>query len=505
MKKKSYITTIFLLIATFIVIAIVSQYLYFRLDFTEGGQYSLSKATKDILKKLDTPLTVTAYFTEDLAPDLAKTKNNLKDLLIEYNNLSHGNVLFQFEDPSSDEEIEKNAMQDGIRPVLFNAREKDEIKQQKVFMGIVLRLGEKKEVIPFVDPKSSLEYNLSTAIKKLSIKNKPKIGFVTGHGEPPFTSYSQLMQELNVLYDVSNVDFAKPESKLDDYKVLVMAASADSIPPSDFAKLDDYLDNGGSIFLAVNHVKGDLQNLMGTVNNIGLNQWLLKKGIHINDSFIIDSECNSISVRQRTNFGIMSSAMKFPYFPIITNFADNPATKGLEQVALTFVSPIEFTGDNSFTFTPLAFTSENSGLEKAPVTFDINKKWTRNDFNKGKQTVAGMLEYKSKNGSMSKLIIVGNGDFAFNGNAQQPQKKQADNINLMANLIDYLADDTGLIDLRTKTITSRPIDQLSQGKADFLKWLNFLLPLVLVVIYGLVRAQIKRNQRIKRMTEGYVK
>lgn len=201
----------------------------------------------------------------------------------------------------------------------------------------------------------------------------------------------------------------------------------------------------------------------------------------------------------------MSSAMKFPYFPLISNFADNPATKGLEQVALTFVSPIEFTGDNSYTFTPLAFTSENSGLQKAPITFDINKKWTRNDFTKGKQTVAGMLEYKSEGGANARLIIVGNGDFAFNGSGEQAQKKQADNINLMANLIDYLADDTGLIDLRTKTITSRPIDQLSQGKADFLKWLNFLLPLVLVVIYGLVRAQIKRNQRIKRMTEGYVK
>lgn len=505
MKKKSYLTTIFLLIATFIVIAIVSQYLFFRLDFTEGGQYSLSKATKDILKKLDSPLTVTAYFTGDLAPDLAKTKNNLNDLLIEYNNLSNGNVLFQFEDPSTDEELEKNAMQDGIRPVLFNAREKDEIKQQKVYMGVILRLGDKKEVIPFVDPKSSLEYNLSTAIKKLSIKNKPKIGFVNGHGEPPYSSYPQLMQELNVLYDVSNVDFTNPDTKLDDYKVLVMAASADTIPPEDFGKLDNYLDNGGSIFLAVNHVKGDLQNLMGTVNNIGLNQWLLKKGIHIKDSFIVDSECNSISVRQRTSFGIMSSAMKFPYFPIVTNFADNPATKGLEQVALTFVSPIEFTGDNSYTFTPLAFTSDKSGLEKAPITFDINKKWNLNDFKNGKQTIAAMLNYKPKQGMDAKLIIVGNGDFAFNGSGQQPQKKQADNINLMANLIDYLADDTGLIDLRTKTITSRPIYQLSQAKADFLKWFNFLLPLILVVIYGIIRAQFKRNQRIKRMTEGYVK
>jgi len=75
----------------------------------------------------------------------------------------------------------------------------------------------------------------------------------------------------------------------------------------------------------------------------------------------------------------------------------------------------------------------------------------------------------------------------------------------MVNSIDWMSDATGLIDLRTKTITSRPLDQLSDAKKATMKWGNFLLPLILVIIYGLFRLQWRRKQRLKRMEEGYVK
>jgi ABC-type uncharacterized transport system involved in gliding motility auxiliary subunit len=107
--------------------------------------------------------------------------------------------------------------------------------------------------------------------------------------------------------------------------------------------------------------------------------------------------------------------------------------------------------------------------------------------------------------STAKIALVTNGDFAYNGTGQRPRQVSSDNVSLMANLIDWLSDDTGLIELRTKTITSRPIDQISDGKKLLLKWLNFLLPVLLVLLYGLIRMQYRKNQRLKRMQEGYVK
>ncbi|MGM0475444.1 MAG: GldG family protein, partial [Bacteroidota bacterium] len=78
-----------------------------------------------------------------------------------------------------------------------------------------------------------------------------------------------------------------------------------------------------------------------------------------------------------------------------------------------------------------------------------------------------------------------------------------DNISLLVNSIDWLSDDTGLIELRTKGVSSRPIKQLEDSTRSLLKWLNFLLPIVLVLIYGGLRYQHRKNQRVMRMEANY--
>ena len=102
------------------------------------------------------------------------------------------------------------------------------------------------------------------------------------------------------------------------------------------------------------------------------------------------------------------------------------------------------------------------------------------------------------------MVVIADGDFAINGSGQNARQQNADNVNLMVNSIDYLSDDTGLIDLRTKGVTSRPLDELEDGKKSFLKWFNFLLPILLIVIIGFIRSQQQRTLRYKRMEEGYV-
>jgi len=102
------------------------------------------------------------------------------------------------------------------------------------------------------------------------------------------------------------------------------------------------------------------------------------------------------------------------------------------------------------------------------------------------------------------MVVVGDGNFAVNGSGQQVQQVNPDNVNLMVNSIDWLADDTGLIALRTKGITNRPLEQLEDDKKAFLKYLNFLLPIVLIIIYGIIRDQRNRTRRYKRMQENFV-
>ncbi|MFA6484583.1 MAG: ABC transporter, partial [Bacteroidales bacterium] len=132
------------------------------------------------------------------------------------------------------------------------------------------------------------------------------------------------------------------------------------------------------------------------------------------------------------------------------------------------------------------------------------KQWGPADFPMKGLTVAGVLTGKIVGQSVSTIVLIGDGDFAVNGEGEGARQQSPDNISFMVNSVDFLSDDTGLIELRTKGVTNRPIKQMEDGKKAFLKYFNFLLPLLLVIIYGIFRSQYNRNLRNKRMEEGHV-
>ncbi len=503
-NKQDINTRSLLIVVALILVNFISYHYFFRIDLTADQRYSLSKATKNILKDLDQTITITAYFTEDMPPRLLKLKNEFKDLLVEYNSASDGNVLYEFVNPNEDQEKERQAMQSGVRPAIINAREKDQVTQKKVYLGAVIRMGEEKDIIPLIQKESTMEYDLSSSIKKLSVKDKPQVGYLQGHGEPPPGAIQQVQQQLNILYDVVPVDLSESNVKLKELKTIAIVAPSDTIPEDHFRLLDFYLAQGGNLFIALNRVEGNMNNATGSGLYTGLSDWLGKKGIQVEERFVVDASCGNVSVRQQQMGFTMTSAMPFPYLPIITNFADHPITKNLESVLLPFASPVNFTGDTSIAFTPIAKSSKKSGLQQPPVYFDVDKRWTDEDFNAPEQTVAAVAEGLLAGDVPSSIVIIGNGSFPVSGEGQQAQQLQPDNVSLMVNSIDWLTDETGLIDLRTKEVTSRPLDQISDSKKAFLRWLNFLLPIIIIILYGIFNYQRRRTIRKKRMEEGYV-
>lgn len=507
MKKKggkSMTTQILLMIGIVIVVNIISEQLYFRLDLTADNSYTLSKATKNILRSLEEPVTVTAYFTEDVPPQLLQARKDFKDMLIEYANIANGNIVYEFIDPNKDEESEKKAMQEGIMPNIVNVRERDQMMQKRVFLGAVLKMGNDKEIIPVIQAGTAMEYSLSSAIKKLSVIDKPLIGYVRGHGEPSMNALQQVMVSLGILYSVQEISLDNPGGDLRRFSTIAIVAPTDTIPTAHLAALEQYLAGGGNLFIAYNKVKGDFTTVSGTSIYTGLEDWLGSKGLFVDNNFLVDATCGSVGVQQQAGFMSYTTNINFPYLPVIQKFADHPVTKGLEQVLLPFASTIQFNGDTSMTFTPIAFSSQKSGTLNPPLYFDVSKKWTDRDFPLSGLTVAGVLSGRISGNADSRIILVGDGDFPVNGEGQRPQQLQPDNINLMVNAVDWLSDETGLIDLRTKAITARPLKDVEEGRALFLKWLNFLLPIILIIIYGIFRSQRNRSLRMKRMEEGYV-
>ncbi len=498
MKAKVY-TTAALIIGIIFLLNLLSNEFHLRLDLTEGGQYTLSEATETILDNLEEPVTIKAYFSQNLPANIVKTRKDFQELLLEYANRADGMLQYEFINPNEKEAIETEATNNGIQPVLINVREKDQVKQQKAFLGAVISLGDKQEVIPFIQPGSAMEYALSTAIKKLSITNKPVIGLLTGHGEASPEELGQLNQQLSILYTTQEIrlDSATiPET----VKTLVVIRPNDTLPPAQLQKVEQFLARGGNLLLALNRVNGNLQQAFGYAQATGWEAWLQQRNILLDDAFVVDAKCGAVTLQQQTPFGMLQSQLPFPYLPIAARFADHPASKGLENVVFEFASPISYVGDSSIRFTPLVFSSDKSNKLKAPQYFDVNKQWTEADLPLRDIPMAGAFQGKLAGNAQSKLVLIGDGDFAL---SSQQQRRPPDNINLLSNAIDWLSDDTGLIALRTKGVTSRPIDELEDSTKTILKYTNFLVPVLLAIAYGLIRMQRNRMKRLQRMSESF--
>ena len=496
--KSGLFSTTALIIGIIILVNLLANEYHLRLDLTEDGQYTLSEATRDVLENLEEPVTVKAYFSKNLPPNIQKTRQDFQDLLIEYANLSEGQVLYEFINPNAEEQYEKEAVDNGIRPVLINVREKDQVKQQKAFLGATVHLGENKEVIPFLQPGAAMEYALSTAIKKISVDEKPVIGFITGHGEPTLAEMQQATEQLTVLYEPRQIALSDTAGIPENISTAALIRPTDSIPSAHLKHLDSFLERGGKLLVAVNSVQADFQSRFGAAQNNGLKPWLREKGIDIQDNFVVDARCGSVSIPQQIGIFTVHEQVSFPYVPVIGAFSDHPITVGLETVMLEFASELRFTGDSTMKFYPLAFSSELSNVLPAPQYFDFTKEWTENDFSRQHIPVAAAIE-----GNPMKMVVVADGDFPVNGPPQSQRSLQPDNVNLLSNAIDWLSDDTGLITLRTKGVVSRPIRELDETTKTILKYLNFLLPVMLVIGYGIFRAQRNRLTRIQRMNESF--
>ena len=492
--------SIALLIGIVAVVFLLSRQYFFRLDLTADKEYTMSKATKTILRGLEDPVDVKAYFSEKLPPDLERVKTDFENLMIEYNNISRGKVNFRFIDPGKTPEAEQEAAQNGIQPVLINVREKDEASQKKAFMGAVIGYGDQKEVIPFIGQETAMEYELTTAIKKISVKDKPSLGLIQGHGEPQPQQMMQTLQALGVTYNVENLNLAAEPSIPQRFQAVMLVSPVDSIPPDQYAKLDDYLASGGKVIAAINAVNGDLSTASGTALPHGVLQWLSTLGVNIEPSFVIDAACAKVTVQQqRSGFFNFASQINFPYLPLVNKFPDHPAVKGLEAVIFQFASPIQFEATAGGTFSPLVTTSDKAGTEQAPLNFDVQRQWAQEDFPKSKIVLGGVVE-GVKGNQEAKLVVFSDSDFfvADRGNVN------ADNVNLIVNTVEWLCDKSGLAELRTKGVVYRPIKELEEGERSVIKYTNFLLPLILVAGVGIWRSQRNRNKRIRRMEEKYV-
>ncbi len=516
LKSRSLLIIGFVL-AALVLVNVISIRLFGRVDMTERDLFTLSDASKELVGSLDDKIAVTAYITEELPPPYNQYRRAVLDQLNEYKAYSGGNLVYEFINPDG-EVGEQEAQRQGIAPVQVQVMEDDKFESKRAYMGLAFHYEDRKEVIPFIQNLSSLEYDISAAIKRLTSTSKQKIGFLTGHGEPGLQELQGIQHTMAGQYELTTVDVGGGTPVPADVTALVVMAPATPLPESHQYQLDQYLMRGGRIAFLLNRVGASLQERFGRELNLGMDEMLGAYGIRINPDLIRDRRCANISIVQQS-FGFnVQSQIPFPLLPVASDFnPENMIVKDLKGMVLFFVSSVDTVGlsVNGLHGEPLITSSQQSGrvtkifminplTEYSPAEFSeqyiplawlVSGQFTSAYANREipvDSTTAGIVPVDTKllKSTESRIIVVGDGDFP-----RDPYLGNNDNVTFFANMIDYLVDDAGLITIRSKDVSQPPLEQVADGTRNLLKYGSLIAPPVLVLCYGLIRW---RNRQARR-------
>ena len=516
LKSRSLLLIAFAL-AALILLNVISIRLFGRVDMTERDLFTLSDASKELVGSLDDKIAVTAYITEELPPPYNQYRRAVLDQLNEYKAYSGGNLVYEFINPDG-EVGEQEAQRQGIAPVQVQVMEEDKFESKRAYMGLTFHYEDKKEAIPFIQNLSSLEYDISATIKRLTSTSKQKIGFLTGHGEPGLQELQGIQRTLAGQYELTTVDVAGGTAVPSDVKALVVMAPATPLPETHQYQLDQYLMRGGRIAFLMNRVGASLQERFGRELDLGTEELFEAYGIRLNPDLVRDRRCANISIVQQS-FGFnVQSQVPFPLLPVASDFnPENMMVKDLKGLVLFFVSSVDTVGLSAkalhsellmasseksgrltkiFMINPLAEYPPAEFLEQhIPLAWLVSGQFTSAYASKEipvDSTTAGIVpvEEKRLKGPESRIIVVGDGDFA-----RDAYLGNNDNVTFFANMIDYLVDDAGLITIRSKDVTLPPLEQVADGTRNLLKYGSLIAPPVLVLCYGLIRW---RNRQARR-------
>jgi ABC-type uncharacterized transport system involved in gliding motility auxiliary subunit len=304
---------------------------------------------------LEDPVTITAYFTEDLPPPYSSNARYVRDLLEEFRAASKGRLSFEFLDPMTQEtaedkeakkevkrdifgrvfreptSVEKELAQAGVQPVEVRVIEEDQMQTKRAYMGIVIKHQEKKEVIPVVQDVRTLEYDLTTLVRKLTRPKTPVIGVVQGHDAPVLHEKLRHLQTLlSQMYEVRPVDLAAKERLDADIDALLVIGPKTQLQTNELKAIDQFVMEGKSVAFFLDSVQVNTQTFEPSEATHGLGALLETYGIKVGDQLVADVESAQLNVQERRGFMIVSMPVPYPFIPLLERLeGESPVTQGL--------------------------------------------------------------------------------------------------------------------------------------------------------------------------------
>ncbi len=489
---------------------------FWRIDLTRGNQYTLSEASRETVANLDDRLTVKAYFSDDLPPPYSTNARYVKDLLDEYYAASNGNLSYEFLDPVSQEteedkekrkeirrdifgramrdmtDVERELQSLGIQPVEVRVNEGDSLEVKRVYMGISLRYGDDREAIPVVTNTDTLEYDLTSLMRKLVRSDVPKIGLITGRdGLDPRQDLSTVMGLLSQQYEVTPIDLTTNAQIPEDVDGILVTGPSEPFEDDEIAAIDRFVRSGHAAAFLLDRIRVDLQTTDYDEVSHGLGDLLAGYGVAIRDGVLVDAQCAQINITEQRGFMRVQRPVQYPFMPFVEQLdQEHPVTRGLRDVAFPFVSALEVTADDE-NAEILVRSSDQSWIETMPLNLNPLQRWPATvEFTGPHPLVAAVrVSVEDDDAAPGRVLVIGGSSLLEN------QFLMGAGRALVLNLVDWLLLDQAMLEIRTRGVAAPPLDELSDATRRTLKYGNIIgVPLAFILI-GLIRWRMRERRR----------
>ena len=550
---------LFIVLVCVVAAVVLSHVWVVRWDMTDDKHYSLSEASKALLRETDAPIEVTVLLGGDLNAGFRRLQKATEETLEEM--AVYGDVRVNDEMTAllNDKRMDSLA----LSPIIIHEREQNgKTAQTKVYPYALMRYKGKKAVVTLLKNTRGLsgEENLNASIEQLEFAFSealhlllqtatPRIAILEGHNEPDEAHTYDLMTALSKYFQVDRGSIVpsqpafrdEPEEidvhLLDGYQAIIIAAPQTAFNDAERFVIDQYIMRGGTVLWAIDGVRFSEQVLQAEgftpiiPLDLGLTEMLFRYGIRITPALVQDIQCLPIPVNVSPNPEQPNlQPMPWTFAPLLLTSQGSPITRNMGQVMSTFVSPVEAVGgDDGIEKRVLLATSTASRVTATPGKVDLNDMQPdMQEFKYQYVPVAVSLEgvFPSayahrmvpdgiatnepirKESTSTRQVVIASGSVLLN-ETQKGQilpmgydrysGMQFSNRDMIVNTLLWLTDEEGLIGLREKNVALRLLnDKRAHEERLRVQLISTICPIAILALIGGI-VFIARKRKFERV------
>ena len=554
--KKNNIKSVAIIIAVLLLLNIIGSSLFHRFDLTSDKRYTLSATSLNIIKQVENPLYIKVYMQGNLPAEFKRLQQETRQLLEEFQAYNK-NIIFEFINPleNKDESMDqiKDLYRKGLTPVNITVDDKGKQSQEMVFPWAIAVYNNKEVNIPLlknimgasttqkvIGSVQHLEYSIAEGLNKITKAKQKKIAIIKGNGELKEIVMAKFLMQIRESYFIGPFTLDSVAKNpmgslqaLEKYDLAVIAKPTETFSDEEKQVLDQFIINGGKTLWLIDQVSAEMDSLYNSSGStlayprdLNLNDMFFKYGIRINPDIVKDEQGSPIKLAT----GEAGSATQYQQFnwkfaPQVYPKSSHPIVKNLGGIKFDFANPID-TLKNGIKKTVLLQSSPYSKKIGTPAEINLNsvsEETEPSDYvNKGNLPLSVLLEgsfhsmfenrvlpFEQKSfkasGKANKMIVISDGDLIKNQLDKNFQPVELgydqrsgnlyDNKDFLINCVNYLLDDNGLINIRSKDLDLPLLDK-EKVYANYTQTqlITIGLPIVILLLFGAVFTFIRKRK-----------